>query len=103
MLLNIEVQQARSGKWYWKLISGKNGKPVAFSPTYSSKQMCLKTATKLYEDIRINRLDLVERVKSSAKECYIATMLRHRNFEDEMDEHMLAKGLCDFDDDDYYY
>ena len=60
VLLNIQVQQGITGHWFWKLLSAKNGKLVATSREYSTKQMCIKTAANLYEDVRINRLDLVE-------------------------------------------
>ena len=82
VLLNIEVQRTKTGRWFWRFISAKNGKVVATSREYATKQMCFKTATNLYEGIRINRLDLVERDKSSAEECYIVRTLRDRKLEE---------------------
>ena len=83
VLLNIHVEHAKTGHWLWKLVSAKNGKLVATSREYSTKQMCLKTATNLFEDIRVSRLNLVERNKSSAEELPLVRTLQEHWYDDE--------------------
>ena len=44
--MKIEVLKNKRSKWYWRLVAA-NGKVLAHSETYSSKQMALKTAKKI--------------------------------------------------------
>lgn len=46
--MKIQVLKNKAGKWFWR-IKARNGKILAHSETYSSKQAALKTAQNTWD------------------------------------------------------
>jgi len=41
--MKIEVLKGKSGKWYWRIVSTKNGKVICHSESYSSRTKASQT------------------------------------------------------------
>ena len=54
--MKVIIEQGKSKKWYWKIV-GANGKTLATSETYSSKDMAKKTWEKVVIAIYSKKLN----------------------------------------------
>ena len=55
--MKIEMLKNKKSKWFWR-IKANNGKILAHSESYNSKQACRKTADRV-RGIRISRLKVL--------------------------------------------
>jgi uncharacterized protein YegP (UPF0339 family) len=58
--MKIELRESSKGNWRWYLIA-RNGRILAHSEVYASKQMCGKTANNVYDGtvVRITEVPMM--------------------------------------------
>lgn len=63
----VEIKKNKAGKYFWHIISGKNGKVIGHSESYSSLAKCRHTAKLLTNEDSSWSFQDLEKTKKGAK------------------------------------
>jgi len=60
--MKIQILKSKNAQFYWRIVA-RNGRILATSETYKSKQSCLHTAEKVLDTISSTVIDLQDLTK----------------------------------------